>query len=190
MEKPTNTDIAEETKVEAVAETKVEPVKEVVKEEVKGYEIELDTGLEPVVIRDSATKELLGTIYFNPTDFNILKRFDEARTKILAVQKEFEEEDIELKEDGTPIDTKDEIIHAVDKLNKVICEQLDYVFDAKISKIVFGNKSPLALIKGNLLFENFMSKVQPFIEMRVKDEMAKSEKKISKHTSKYNTKKR
>lgn len=187
MEKEATKDVelTEDVKVEEpVAEQpKAKPV-----EEIKGFEIELDTGLEPVVIRDITTKEYIGTIYFNPTDFNILKRFDEARTKILAVQKEFEAEDIQLKEDGTPIDTKDEIIHSVDKLNSVVCEQLDYVFDAKISKIVFGNKSPLALIKGNLLFESFMSKIQPFIEMKVKSEMEKSEKKVSKHTSKYNKK--
>jgi TPP-dependent indolepyruvate ferredoxin oxidoreductase alpha subunit len=151
-------------------------------------EIEIDTGTISFNLRDKTTQELYGTISFNPTDFNILKRFEEARKNILEAQKEFHDNDVELKNDGTPVDAGSEIIQTVEKLNDLICDQIDYVFDAKISKTIFGNKSPLALIKGNLFFENFMNAVQPIIEKEINKQMAETEKKTSKYTSKYNKK--
>lgn len=166
---------------------KKKPAKpKVVEEEIQ--EIQIDTGLIKFNLRDKTTKEFYGTIAFNPTDFNILKRFDEARKNIIEAQKEFEEEDVDLKEDGTPFETSNSIIKSVDKLNKLICEQIDFIFDSDISNTVFGNKSPLALIKGKLFFENFMNSVHPIIEKEINNQIVETEKRTSKYTSKYNKK--
>lgn len=183
----------EEKKVPKVEEeVKTAPKKAVTKpvekKPEKIQEIEIDTGLIKFNLRDKTTQELYGTIEFNPTDFNILKRFDEARETIINAQKDFETDDVELKSDGTPTETSKDIIKAVDKLNDLICKQIDYIFDNDISKVVFGNKSPLALIKGNLFFENFMNAVQPIIEREINNQMVETEKKTSKYTSKYNKK--
>lgn len=152
----------------------------------KIQEIVVDTGLVKYAIREKTTKEYLGVIAFNPADFNILKRFDDAKKKIEKAQLNINE-DIELDDSGNPKEI--EYIKIVNKVNKIICDAIDYIFDAQISKIVFGNKSPLAIIGGKLLFEVFLEAVQPIIQNRVGESMKNTEIKTSKYTSKYNNKK-
>ncbi len=184
-----NEDI-KETEVNGEDETVKTENKEVVKENTVKEEIKeivLDTGLVKFALRDSVTKELYGVISFNPTDFNILKRFDEARKNIekakLSINK-----DIDLNSEGKPVSDSEDVMTMVDKLSKLICEQIDFIFNSEISKSVFGNTSPLAMIKGKLFFENFINAVYPVIEKQIKDAMEKTEKKVSKYTGKYGKK--
>ena len=148
-------------------------------------EIVIDTGQIKFALRDATTKELYGVISFNPVDFNILNRFEKAKEKICKIQLEISEE-VELDNAGKPIDY--DMIKVVNKINKVIKEQIDYIFDSPISDSVFGNKSPMASVRGKLFFEVFLEAVFPIIEKKIKENMKETEKRTAKYTAKYRKK--
>lgn len=73
-------------------------------------------------------------------------------------------------------------------------KQIDYIFDAEVSKAVFGNISPFAVVNrktGEMFFESFLKAILPEVEKDQKElmkSMEESEKRISKYTSHYKRK--
>ena len=119
-------------------------------------------------------------IRFNPSDFAILKRLDEARNKILEAMKI--QDDIELDDEGKPIENLENASKIVKHIDDTIKEQINYVFDYDVSKAVFGNQSPMANIKGLPLYARFMESIKPVIESAMNEEREKSKKRVSKYT--------
>ena len=73
-------------------------------------------------------------------------------------------------------------------------KQIDYIFDGEVSKAVFGNISPFAVVDretGEMFFEAFLKAILPEIEKDQKElqkSMEESEKRIAKYTSHYKRK--
>ncbi len=134
--------------------------------------IRFDDGYKEFMINDDPNK----VIRFDPTDFAIIERFNTAMNNIEKYKDEFDNNE----------DTADGLESAaetVSKINTYIREQIDYIFDSPVSDIAFGNKSPLAMVKGVPLFERFLNAVIPEMEKEIKSEMKASEKRVSKYTS-------
>jgi hypothetical protein len=121
-------------------------------------------------------------IRFNPSDFSILERFNEARRRIAEAQNTIEN-DVKINNNGKPLDELGEAAAVISKINTLIREQVDYIFDSKVSDMVFGNTSPLAMVKGKPLFERFIEAAQPAIEKEIRAELTASQKRINKYVS-------
>lgn len=122
-------------------------------------------------------------IRFNPADFSIIERIKAAYDEIDKATKI--ENDIELKADGTPIEQLGQASEIVKGINDTIKKQVDYIFNSEVSGMVFGNQSPLSMVKGMPLYERFLNTVVPVIKKEIKAEQEASQKRISKYTKVY-----
>lgn len=120
-------------------------------------------------------------IRFNPADFGILERIKIAYDEIEKATRI--NDDIELKADGTPLEAIGQAAEIVKGVSDTIKQQIDYIFNSPVSEMVFGNQSPLGMVKGVPLYERFLNAVTPVIEKEVRSEMVASQKRISKYTS-------
>lgn len=119
-------------------------------------------------------------IRFNPSDLAIIKRLEEAKNKIsesMAIK-----DDIELDNEGKPVDSLENYSKVISHIDNVIKEQINYIFDSDVANVVFGNQSPLANIKGKPLYERFMESVMPEIKKAVEEESKESRKRVAKYT--------
>lgn len=119
-------------------------------------------------------------IRFNPSDLAIIKRLEEAKNKIsesMAIK-----DDIELDNEGKPVDSLENYSKVISHIDNVIKEQINYIFDSDVANVVFGNQSPLANIKGKPLYERFMESVMPEIKKAVEEEAKESRKRVAKYT--------
>jgi len=139
--------------------------------------IRFDDGYKEFMINDDPNK----VIRFDPTDFAIIERFNNAMKNIEKATENLEN-DVNIDSKGEPLSELEEAAEAVAKVNKLIKDQIDYIFDSPVSEMVFGNKSPLALVKGVPLFERFIMAAKEAIEKEVKKEMEASQKRIEKYT--------
>lgn len=139
--------------------------------------IRFDDGFKEFMINDDPNR----IIRFDPADFGIIERFNTAR-KNIEKSTSILDDDIDIDNNGEPVDELEEAAETINKVNKFIREQVDYIFDSPVSDIAFGNKSPLAMVKGVPLFERFIVAAQSYIEKEIKAEMKASEKRISKYT--------
>lgn len=129
----------------------------------------------------SINNDLNRVIRFNPADYGLLERFNKARN---IMQEEVNKilDDVNLKSNGEASDELEEAANIISNVNKVINEQIDYIFDSEVSHIVFGNQSPISTVKGKFLFERFLDAVSPLMEKEIKAEQAASQKRIGKYT--------
>ena len=120
-------------------------------------------------------------IRFNPADFGIIERINKAYEEI---DKATIDTDIELKANGEPMKLIGQAAEVVKAMNDTIRKQIDYIFNSPVSDIVFGNQSPLGMVKGVPLYERFLSTLIPVIQKEVEAEMLASRKRVSKYTDK------
>jgi hypothetical protein len=139
--------------------------------------IRFDDGFKEFMINDDPNR----VIRFNPADYGIIERFNNALKNIEKATESLEN-DVNIDSKGEPLSELEEAAEAVAKVNKLIKDQIDYIFDSPVSDMVFGNKSPLALVKGVPLFERFIMAAKEVIEKEVKKEMEASQKRIEKYT--------
>jgi hypothetical protein len=119
-------------------------------------------------------------IRFNPADFSIIERIKTAYDEIDKATKI--DNDIELKADGTPLDELGKAAEIVKGINDTIRRQIDHIFNSSVSDTVFGNQSPLGMVKGVPLYERFLNAATPIIQKEVKAEQQASQKRVSKYT--------
>lgn len=136
----------------------------------------IDDGFKEFSINNDPNK----VIRFNPADFGIIERINNAYKEIEKVQNEVP--DIELNNDGSPVDMLSNAAEVVSKVSNTIKKQIDYIFDSPVSDVVFGNQSPLSMVKGVPYYERFLNAVVPIIEKEVKAEQEASRKRIEKYT--------
>jgi len=142
--------------------------------------LRFDEGYKEFMINDDPNR----VIRFNPADYGIIERFNKARKDIIAEMEKIQK-DFDLKPDGSPDVPEDELEEAagiIEKVRKLICDKIDYIFGNPVSEVVFGTQSPLSSVKGVPLFERFIQAAQPFIEAEVKAEQEASKKRIEKYT--------
>lgn len=119
-------------------------------------------------------------IRFNPSDFSIIERINTAYEEINKATDI--DTDIELKPDGKPVSELEKVAEIVSSINTTIKKQIDYIFNSPVSDAVFGNQSPLSMVKGMPLYERFLNAVVPIIRQEVAKEQEASRKRIEKYT--------
>lgn len=135
-------------------------------------ELKIDRGLKSYEVKD-LDDTLLGTIYVNPADFGIAARLEEARRAIQQLA------------DGLASDAGadvDKIIEA----DKLIREQVNYIFGSDASSVFFKGVSALALLPdGSMVFEKVLQAAVPIIEDAVGKAIKASQMRVQKHAGAY-----
>ena len=141
--------------------------------------MKLNTGKVAFPIEfDNGAKE---TIYFNPNDPNLAIRLKDLQENVNKKMSEIE--DIKLNNDGTPEDMK--VIDDFEKIQNVLCNELDIAFGGEISSIVFKYCSPFAIVNGEYFIMQFLTAITPEIQKNINKSNAEVEKKMAKHLNKY-----
>ena len=133
-------------------------------------ELKIDRGLKSYEVKD-IDGTLLGTLYVNPADIGIAARLEEARRAIQQLA------------DGLAADAGvDQIIEA----DKLIREQINYIFGSDASSVFFKGVSALALLPdGTMVFEKALQAAVPIIEDAVGKAVKARQKRVQKHVGVY-----
>lgn len=138
----------------------------------KSNELIFDEGFKEFNINSDPNR----VIKFNPTDISIIERAQK-------VKKEIGEEVKKL--DKLEINDDEAVAKAVEEVNKIIKEKINYIFGSDVSETVFGVQSPLASANGVTLAERFIAAAIPIIQKEIEDEDKKSKARMSKYTERY-----
>lgn len=135
-------------------------------------ELKIDRGLKSYEVKD-LDDTLLGTIYVNPADFGIAARLEEARRAIQQLADELASDaDADV----------DKIIEA----DKLIQEQVNYIFGSDASSVFFKGVSALAMLPdGSMVFEKVLQAAVPIIEDAVGKAIKASQMRVQKHAGAY-----
>jgi hypothetical protein len=165
--------------------------------------IKLSTGKVKFPIEfDNGTKD---AIYFNPNDPDLMARFIGAKDKISQRVQEMNFDDIELNNDGEPVQVNnvDEIFDlpaeklqaiekqaeqaskAISEAKRIICEELDRAFDSNVSEVLFRYCSPLGIVDGNYYIIHVLNALTPEIQKHATKANAQADEKMKKHLNKY-----
>lgn len=135
-------------------------------------ELKIDRGLKSYEVKD-IDGTLLGTIYVNPADFGIAARLEEARRAIQQLA------------DGLASDA-DADVDKIIEADKLIKEQVNYIFGSDASSVFFKGVSALALLPdGSMVFEKVLQAAVPIIEDAVGKAIKASQKRVQKHVGVY-----
>lgn len=138
----------------------------------KSNELIFDEGFKEFNINGDPNR----VIKFNPTDISIIERAQKVKREI---GKEVE------KLDSLEINDDEAMAQAVEQVNKIIKEKINYIFGSDVSDTVFGLQSPLASANGTTLAERFIAAALPVIQKEIEDENKKSKARVSKYTERY-----
>ena len=141
--------------------------------------LKIDDGYKEYMINDDPNR----VIRVNLTDFAILERIDSANKAINAAMTKYK--DITVNPDGSTTEQIESTVQIVKHIGDLIRQQIDYIFDAPISDVVFGNQSPISSIKGQLYFVRFLDAILPEIEKEIKAEQKASEQRVNKYINEY-----
>lgn len=135
-------------------------------------ELKIDRGLKSYEVKD-IDGTLLGTLYVNPADFGIAARLEEARRAIQQLA------------DGLAVDA-DADVDKIIEADKLIREQINYIFGSDASSVFFKGVSALALLPdGTMIFEKALQAAVPIIEDAVGKAVKASQKRVQKHAGAY-----
>ena len=126
-------------------------------------------------------------IRFNPSDMNLITRFNEARKAIEEGINKIEA-DIPLNNDGTPDVVENELEEAnkiIYTFNDLVKEQINYIFADDVADVVFLKQSPISIVKGRPLVEIFLEAAYDYIAKEMEKEAKKSNKRISDYQKAY-----
>ena len=116
-------------------------------------------------------------ISFNPNDPSILTRLEEATKKI----------EMAVNEIDTKNSTEGELI---EKIKNIVCEQIDYIFHAKVGADMFTFCHPLATRpNGETYMIYVINAISKVIKRDVEAAERKAAERMSKHLDKYRKKK-
>lgn len=132
--------------------------------------LEVNSGLVQVNLTDSEG-DVVGSFKFNPSDFDIIKRYE----GVADALKNFEVED----------DSNESFFKASD----FIKEQFNVLLGGNVSEGIFGSCNPLNIVDdGSFYFEKVMEVIEKVIESKFDTRLKKSTEKINKAVAKYRKK--
>ena len=139
-----------------------------------GNVIKINDGFKTYDIQNQDGK-LLGQFSFNPSDTNIIKRYNDAVEKFSSI---FDE----IKEMGEEPDTTE----LFEKLDKKTYELIDGIFNADVSSNFFNVMGPFSpLASGEFFVASVIGAIGQALEAEIGERVKKVNSKINKHTSKY-----
>lgn len=128
-------------------------------------------------------------IYIDTTDDGILLRTRDAVRKLTAAMRLIRQTEAELNErERKGEDVTERRLDEREKGEKIIREQVDYIFGYPVSDVVFGTTSAVAPYEGTTYVEAFLSAIMPVISKKLQEAREASNKRIAQYTEKYDKK--
>lgn len=129
--------------------------------------LSVDTGSILINVDDKG--EIIGQFRFNPTDVDILRRYETVVDDLNAITVT----------DGAGAD---EMLRISDEIKK----QFDYLLNYNVSDGIFAKCNPFSMTaSGDFYFENVLDGIAKLIEQTTNQRIEKKRKKIQKATAKY-----
>lgn len=133
--------------------------------------IVVDRGLETFTIEDKKGN-VLGSFEMNPSDMEMVKRYEE-------VSKTIEHLTDDVSEDDNSLET-------LLLMEKKISEQIDYLFNASVADSFFSITSPFTILaNGEFFIENVLNAIGKLIEEETGKKYKKIQTKVNKYAVKY-----
>lgn len=151
-------------------------------EENKNFEIVVDDGAVDVPISNTLG-ERIGMFRFRPTDFNIVKRYQEISDKFGDVVAPLINADISATGEGEDEPSMKILQESQDKLFELV----DYLFDGNASEAFFGKMNPFSPVKGKFYCEYALDAVGQFIGKQFDEEIKAINTRVEKYTHGYRT---
>lgn len=140
----------------------------------------IDDGLKTYEIKNRKGK-VLGTFSFNPSDVNIVYRYNE-------VLKDLEKLDIcfENVDEQTGRTEEEVIAENLKKLDSVVYEKINYLLGEDVAESFFSIMGPFSpLSSGKYFIESVMEAIAQAIRKETGVRVKKMNSKIQRHTQKY-----
>lgn len=134
------------------------------------YNLEIDDGAVGIDVNNQ-NGELVGTIYINPSDFNIIERAEQAQSRIKDLLEKLE--------------TDGESTEKIKQIDKDIREQVDKIFNYEVSSTIFKNSHCLSMKNGITYVERLIDGMLQVIQKILETEVKESNDRMSKYTAPY-----
>ncbi len=129
--------------------------------------LSVDTGSVLINVDDKG--EIIGQFRFNPSDMDIVRRYETVVDALNAIT---------IAEDAGA----DELLKISDEIKK----QFDYLLNYNVSEGIFAKCNPFSMTAGgDFYFENVLDGIAGLIEKTTNQRIEKKRKKIEKATAKY-----
>ena len=152
-------------------------------EEIKKVEeLVVDDGSITVPIKNTIGEQI-GEFRFRPTDFNIVKRYNEVSERFSSVIEPLTNANIE--PDGKGSD--EESMKLLDEAEERLFDLVDYLFDGNMAEAFFGKMHAFSIIDGKFYAENVLNVVGDFIARKFDSEIKKVSARVEKYTHGYRT---
>ena len=151
-------------------------------EEVKSLDIVVDDGSVAVPIKNTLG-DVIGQFRFRPTDFNIVKRFNEVSEKFGDVVKPLMDANIDNSGEGED----EESMRLLDEAEKNLFDLVDYLFDGNAAEAFFGKMHAFSPVDGKFYCENVLTAVGNFISAKFDAEINQISARVDKYTHGYRT---
>lgn len=150
---------------------------------------------EVIVINDGRRKvtiknqngDVIGSFRFNPTDVNIVKRYNESVDKFADIVKPLVDYDIKADGEGEG----DEAVAALDSAETRLIELMDYILDGDFGQAFFSKTHAFAGVEDGkeikFYCEVAFDVIGRYISQKFEAETKRLESRISKHTHGYKT---
>lgn len=139
-----------------------------------GNVIKIDDGFKTYDIVNQNDK-VLGQFSFNPSDTDIIKRYNKAVDNFQTVFEEIGK-----------VQDESNIEEVINKLDEKTYEFIDSIFNAEVSQNFFSIMGPFSpLASGQFFVESVIDAIGQAIQAETGERVKKINKKIQKHTSKY-----
>ena len=158
-----------------INEAKEAPVEETL-------EIVVDDGSITVPIKNT-NGELIGQFRFRPTDFNIVKRYNDVANKFEDVVKPLIDANIDANGEGAD----EESIKILNEAEGKLFELVDYMFDGNMAEAFFGKMHAFSPVDGKFYCENALNAVGQFISRKFDAEIKQITTRVNKYTHGYKT---
>lgn len=133
--------------------------------------IVVDRGLEKFTIEDKKGT-VLGEFEMNPSDMELVKRYEQVADAISHVS------------DG--IEKEEDIAIALVKIENKVKEQINYLFNADVADNFFSITSPFTLLaNGDFFIENVLNAIGELIKAETGKKFKKIQTKVNKYAVKY-----
>ncbi len=144
--------------------------------------IVVDDGTIEVPITNTLGEEV-GVFHFRPTDFNIVKRFNEISEKFGEIVKPLVDANISNTGDGED----EESIRILNEVEIKLFELVDYLFDGNAAEAFFGKMHAFSPVDGKFYCENVLNAVGEFISRQFDKEIKSINSRVDKYTHGYRT---
>lgn len=150
---------------------------------IKPMGIVVDDGRRRVPITNIYGDEI-GVFYFNPTDMNIIERYNKLAKSFDTILEPLER----IKDDSDSEDANNIRMEAYTEAENRLNEAINALFGADASGAFFGNVNPFSPNEGKFYCERVLEVVGKYIADQFKVETEKLNSRIDKYTRKYKSK--